>query len=125
MYCKNCGDMINPNQAICLRCGVKVGQGVNFCQNCGAPANPNSKVCMNCGFAMKGNLGPGRDKMVAGLLALFLGGIGIHNFYLGESKKGVVKILLCWTGVSSVLALIDAIRIFTDDYTVDPEKWFI
>ena len=125
MYCKNCGDMINPNQAICLRCGVKVGQGVNFCQNCGAPANPNSKVCMNCGFTMKGNLGPGRDKMVAGLLALFLGGIGIHNFYLGESKKGVVKILLCWTGVSSVLALIDAIRIFTDDYTVDPEKWFI
>ena len=35
MYCKNCGAAMNPNQAICIQCGVKTGEGANFCNNCG------------------------------------------------------------------------------------------
>ena len=30
MYCKNCGEMMNDNQAICVKCGVKTGEGSNF-----------------------------------------------------------------------------------------------
>ena len=35
MYCRNCGEPMNDNQAICLKCGVKVGAGTRYCANCG------------------------------------------------------------------------------------------
>ena len=128
MFCKNCGKEMNDNQAICLECGVKTGDGNAYCANCGKAVAPEAEVCLSCGVAIKkaasGDLGD--KKLTAGLLALFLGGIGIHNFYLGETKKGVVKIILsfCVFGVGSILALIDAIKIFVDKYEVNPDKFF-
>lgn len=65
----------------------------------------------------------GDKKITAGILGLFLGGFGVHNFYLGETKKGILKILIAWTGISGILALIDIIKIFTDKYEVNPDKW--
>lgn len=80
---------------------------------------------MNCGFAIAnhqaGDLGD--KKIIAGILGLFLGGFGVHNFYLGETKKGILKILIARTGISGILALIDIIKIFTDKYEVNPDKW--
>lgn len=35
-----------------------------------------------------------KSKMVGGLLGIFLGGLGIHNFYLGHTVKGVIQLLL-------------------------------
>lgn len=59
------------------------------------------------------------------IICLFLGGLGIHNFMMGETKKGVTKILfsLCF-GIGGILALIDLIKIATDNYVVDPNKSF-
>lgn len=127
MFCKNCGQPLNPNQAICLNCGVKVGDGTTFCANCGNPVQPGAEVCMSCGFAVKkaGSDLAGKDKLTMILICLFLGGIGIHNFMMGETKKGIVKIVatLC-CGLGGILALIDLIKIATDKYEVDPEKLF-
>lgn len=126
MFCKNCGTPMNDNQAICLRCGVKTGQGASFCANCGQPVNPEAEVCMNCGVAVKkaGDYG-NYDKVVIALVCFFLGGIGIHNFMLGETKKGIVKIVLyCCFGISAILALIDFIKILMDKYEVNPDKAF-
>ena len=53
MYCKNCGETMNDNQAICLNCGLAVGVGTNFCSNCGNQVAPNAAVCVNCGVAIK------------------------------------------------------------------------
>ena len=119
---------MNDNQAICLKCGVKTGEGSAFCSNCGNPIAANAEVCLNCGVAVKkatGNLA-GKDKIVIILVCLFLGGIGIHNFMMGETKKGVVKIVLslCLAGIGGILALIDLIKIAMDKYVVDPEKFF-
>ncbi|MBR2954427.1 MAG: TM2 domain-containing protein [Clostridia bacterium] len=122
MYCKQCGESINPNQAICVKCGVKVGEGNNYCSNCGKTIDPTASVCLNCGFAVKKNINS--DKMMLAIVALLVGTFGIHNFMMGESKKGIVKILLCWTGISSIIALIDAIKLFTDKYEVDSDKYF-
>ena len=125
MYCKNCGEAMDPNQAICIKCGVKTGNGDKFCSNCGKEIAPNQDVCMNCGFSVKkpgGNLN-GQDKIVMILVALFLGGLGIHNFMMGENKKGVFRIimsLLC--GIGYIFALIDLVKIATDSYVIDPEK---
>ena len=40
-----------------------------------------------------------------------LGGLGVHNFYLGFAGRGIVQLLLCWTGISSIWALVDMIVI--------------
>ena len=67
----------------------------------------------------------GKDKVVIILVCLFLGGIGIHNFMMGETKKGVIKIVLSLCmGIGGILALIDLIKIIMDKYVVDPEKFF-
>ena len=52
---------------------------------------------------------PVKSKMVAILLAFFLGGLGIHRFYLGDSGKGLLYLLFCWTFVPSILAFVDFI----------------
>jgi TM2 domain-containing membrane protein YozV len=54
---------------------------------------------------------PVKSKLVAILLAFFLGGLGIHRFYLGQSGAGVLMLLFCWTGIPSIIALIDFIAL--------------
>lgn len=39
-----------------------------------------------------------RKKLVAGLLGIFLGGFGVHNFYLGYNGKAVAQLLLTLLG---------------------------
>lgn len=36
--------------------------------------------------------------MAAGLLGIFLGGIGVHNFYLGKTNRALVQLLVCLIG---------------------------
>jgi len=117
---------MNENQAICLKCGVKTGVGDRYCPNCGKNTDPKASVCMNCGVAIKkasdSDLN-GKDKVTMALVCFFLGGIGIHNFMMGETKKGIMKIVLCFLcGLSSIFALIDFIKILTDKYVADPTK---
>lgn len=135
MFCRNCGQEMNDNQAICLGCGVKVGEGNAFCQNCGKPVDAAAEVCLNCGVAIKkaGSDLAGKDKIVIILLLVFLGGIGIHNFVMGETKKGIAKILLsvpgsllCGIGpiICFVLLILELIKIATEKYVVDTTKFF-
>ena len=127
MFCRQCGKEMNDNQAICLNCGVKTGEGNAFCANCGKAVDPNAAVCLSCGVAIKkagGDLA-GKDKITMALICFFLGGLGIHNFMMGETKKGILRIVLtCCFYLGSILALIDFIKILTDKYVVDPEKFF-
>ena len=130
MFCKNCGEQLNDNQAICLKCGVSVGEGKAYCANCGAAVNENAAVCLSCGCKIEdkktanaaGNLN-GQDKITMALICFFLGGFGIHNFMMGEKKKGILKIVLTlFCGIGGILALIDFIKILTDKYVVDVNK---
>lgn len=128
MFCKNCGEAMNDNQAICLKCGVKTGEGNSYCANCGEAIDANASVCLKCGVAVKkaaeSNLA-GKDKLTIALVCFFLGGLGIHNFMMGETKKGIVKIVLSFCFyIGSILALIDFIKILMDKYVVDPDKFF-
>lgn len=130
MYCKNCGEVINDNQAICLKCGVKVGEGDAFCENCGSAVEPNAEYCMNCGVAAKKALA-GQDKVLIAVICFLIGVLGIHNFMMGEIKKGVFKIIMTLGGVvlcgmptliCEILVLVEFVRILTDKYVVDPNK---
>lgn len=52
-----------------------------------------------------------KSKTTATILCLFLGGFGIHRFYLGQSGIGLLYLLFCWTFIPAILALIDFIRL--------------
>lgn len=43
------------------------------------------------------------------LLALFLGGIGAHDFYVGKTGKGLIKLAFCWTGIPMFIAVFNII----------------
>lgn len=122
MYCKNCGSEVDPKAAICVKCGYQLGTGNNFCHNCGNAVAPGANVCTSCGFAQSvAPSGEQKSKLVAVLLAFFLGSIGIHDFYLGYTKNGIIKIILtCCTCVGgSIWALIDFIRLLTGSLNTD------
>ncbi|WP_314687196.1 TM2 domain-containing protein [uncultured Bifidobacterium sp.] len=63
-----------------------------------------------------------RQKLVAGLLGIFLGALGVHNFYLGYTGKAVAQLLisvlslgiLCW--VSAIWGLVEGILILCSNY---------
>lgn len=54
--------------------------------------------------------GRGKQKIVAGLLALFLGAFGVHHFYLGSTMAGVVTIVAC-CGLGGILNFVEAIML--------------
>ena len=43
------------------------------------------------------------------LLALFLGGIGMHDFYVGKTAQGMTKLIFFWTGIPAIIAVFNAI----------------
>ncbi len=53
------------------------------------------------------------NKTTAALLALFLGGIGAHKFYLGSTGLGVVYLLFFWTGIPLIIGCIEGIIYLT------------
>jgi TM2 domain-containing membrane protein YozV len=57
--------------------------------------------------------GGGKSQVAALLLCIFLGGLGIHRFYLGYTWQGVVQLLTA--GGLGIWWLIDLIRIITGD----------
>jgi TM2 domain-containing membrane protein YozV len=46
---------------------------------------------------------------VAALLAILLGGLGIHKFYLGQNGKGILYLIFCWTYIPGILSFIEGI----------------
>lgn len=64
--------------------------------------------------------------MAAGLLAIFLGYLGVHNFYLGYTKKAVIQLLVSLLGAllfglgplaMSIWAIVEAVNIFQGKIT--------
>jgi len=50
-----------------------------------------------------------KDVGLSVILALFLGGLGVHKFYFGQIGLGIVYLLFCWTFIPTIIALIEAI----------------
>jgi TM2 domain-containing membrane protein YozV len=64
-----------------------------------------------------------KQKMVAGLLGIFLGGWGIHNFYLGFTKKAIIQIVvsLVTCGIGGLWGFIEGIMILCGKITTDAQ----
>lgn len=60
-----------------------------------------------------------KSNITAGILALLLGGIGAHRFYLGQTGVGLLYFLFCWTGLPTLIGWIEGIIYLTmsnDDF---------
>ena len=70
------------------------------------------------------NMIGGKPKVNMALWCYFFGALGVHNFMLGENKKGILKLVLTLcTGIGVILGAIDFVRIVCDAYEVNPEKF--
>lgn len=88
-----------------------------FCRECGKDLHYTAPICPHCGAVQPGgkNL---KSKTAAALLAIFLGGFGIHRFYLGQ-WWGLFYLLLCWTGIPGLISFVEGI-VFA---CTDLRKW--
>ncbi len=48
-----------------------------------------------------------KSEVVGVLLALFLGGFGIHRFYLGQTGAGILYLVFSWTGIPAIIGFIE------------------
>lgn len=95
----------------CIHCGLQITDDAVFCPYCGGKQSgmPNHD----------GQFGFGRDsywqntsfvspksKVVTALLCFFLGGMGIHRFYVGKIPSGLVMMFLSIFGFVLYLPLI-------------------
>jgi TM2 domain-containing membrane protein YozV len=89
-----------------------------FCSECGSVIKAKAEICPKCGVRQMArpidlNLGPtasnGKSRIAAALLAFFLGGFGIHKFYLGQVGLGIVYLIFCWTFIPAIIAFIEFI----------------
>ena len=135
----------------CYKCGAVVADGTKFCTNCGADLIIDTTGKTYASFGGGGNklfeeeqkaeeansqgyqtyngrqepYLAGNDKTMIALLCFFLGGLGVHCFVMGETRKGIIRIvfsLLC--GIGAIFALIDFIMILSDTYVVNPDAYF-
>lgn len=97
----------------CIRCGQPIDAASAFCPHCGATqsaAAPGATAAP----PIPGQVPYARhNRLAAALFAIFLGGLGIHKFYLGRILQGVIYILFCWTFLPSVIGLIEGIVYLT------------
>lgn len=91
----------------CKKCGAQAGEALRYCTTCGCRLE-TAKVKGAKGAEMSN-----RSRLVAGLLGIFVGGFGVHNFYLGRIAIGLLQIVLTLLtfGIASVWGFIEGILI--------------
>ena len=100
MKCERCNNEVLPGSSFCSVCGaaVKVGSVPQAPVPPTFPAGgayaapqPATNMVLNV---------PPKSRIAYVLLAIFLGGLGIHNFYAGYMERGVTQLLISVLGGS-------------------------
>ena len=112
-HCRHCATELPPYAQACAACGAPRGAGTNYCPVCITQTHPQAVVCTNCGSSLRPP--DAKSKLVAGLLGIFLGGFGVHRFYLGYTQIGVIQIIvtIVTCGLGSIWGLVEGILILT------------
>ena len=59
----------------------------------------------------------GNNPVVGAILAIFLGDFGIHHFYSGDTKHGILHLAFFWTGIPGIIGFIEGIIWLIDEST--------
>ena len=159
MFCEKCGAQLDDNAQFCTACGVQItkketteqfenvtgsAEVVNEIPNAGNTGSTGDADGNNQQQTYQQNYqqtpppyngGNGaytpKSRMAAGLLGIFLGGLGIHNFYLGNTNRALIQLLVgllggaVTCGVASlaiwIWGLVEGIQILSGTITTDAQ----
>ena len=126
----------------CTKCGAINDDTAQYCTNCQAPLSQ-----INSGYQPMQAVNPGAmtdwkamgadKKMVAGILAILLGSLGVHKFILGYTTEGVIMLLVSILScgilavIPSVIGIVEGIMYLTKSdeefvrtYIQSKKGWF-
>jgi TM2 domain-containing membrane protein YozV len=122
----------------CTKCGAINDETAQFCTNCQASLSPVSG-----GYQPMESVHPGAvtdwkamgadKKIVAGILGILVGGLGVHKFLLGYTTEGIIQIVITifTCGAGSIVGLIEGIIYLTKSdeefvrtYIQNKKGWF-
>ena len=113
--CPQCGAPIDPGATECKFCGEKLAvQQVQQPQTVYVQ-QPQPQVIIQQAAPQPVYVTginpswPIKSKIAAGILGIFLGGIGAHKFYLGKIGMGILYLVFCWTGIPAFVGFIEGI----------------
>jgi TM2 domain-containing membrane protein YozV len=137
----------------CRNCGAQTDENAQFCVRCGASLVPPDESTAPLGDVLLGDVPPTpppppqppgaapwtapplagvqpKQKIVAALLGIILGWLGIHRFYLGYNAIGIVQLVLGLAGIFTcgittfaawVWGIIDGVMILTGSLRTDAQ----
>ena len=121
----------------CSNCGINNDEGARFCKSCGVAISDTERLEQETsgtpGYSHKPPV-PTKNKVAAGVLAIVLGWLGIHKFYLGYITAGILLIIITVVTcgiVGPIIGLIEGILYLTKTdeefhgaYVVNSRSWF-
>lgn len=142
MFCRNCGAQTDEGAQFCIRCGASMQPEGEAAPpppsdmpppppppfGATAPPPPPGATPWNGGAAPTG--AQPKQKIVAALLGILLGWLGIHRFYLGYNTIGIVQLVLGLLGIFTcgittfaawVWGIIDGVMILTGSLRTDAQ----
>ena len=141
-YCTSCGHIVNADAVACLSCGVPPKAGREFCHNCGTRHKPEQIICLVCGCSLNRPVDEmilpnhSKNRIVAAVLALCLGGLGVQKFYMGSWGWGIIYVVVgiaTWGIATGIASLVEGIMLlcmsdkkFAAKYppeTENPMRW--
>lgn len=115
-FCTNCGQKLDDNATFCYSCGKKLNETTEKVEE---KETKNAKENNHSGVSVTTQ----KSKIAAGLFGIFLGGLGIHNFYLGYNSKGTTQLLLTVLSlgllsfISAIWGLVEGVQILMGNIT--------
>lgn len=127
-FCTNCGNKLDLNDTVCGNCGKVIkdrvvreeveAEKVTEDKKSVSDQTQNNNKSQNYNPQTK-------NRVVAGLLAIFLGGFGAHNFYLGYNGRAIAQLLItvlsCCTlsFISALWGFVEGILILSGNIETD------
>jgi RNA polymerase subunit RPABC4/transcription elongation factor Spt4 len=140
-YCHSCGAVLHFSATQCPKCGatqsglawtpailqpavtgaaeIQVGSlapGHVYCRGCGQGIHETALSCPKCGATQRAQTSggtTGANRGTAAVLAILLGGLGAHKFYLGQIFLGLVYLLFFWTFIPAIVGFVEGIYYLT------------
>jgi len=91
---------------------------MKYCRDCGKEIYHTAVICEACETSQSIEKTGLKHKLIAALLALFLGPFGAHRFYLRQ-KWGIYYVLFFWTLIPFIIAFFDCITFLL----LDQKTW--
>ncbi|MBU4247254.1 MAG: NINE protein [Verrucomicrobia bacterium] len=95
-----------PQHKTCPFCGEEILLSAIKCKHCGEFLDERPKQTP---FAAPIMVTAPKSRSAAVLLAILLGGLGLHKFYLNSPGWGVFYLLFCWTFIPSIIGFLEGL----------------